>query len=144
MAWEEIAPRAGSRTGRAGVTCAWREVAGGWRLIITIGDEVRRQLDLDAGDYVTAQRDRTTNKLRLAKAKTGWRGHRRAWPNAEKGAHCICYNLPLDDIRMTAKKPAQQAAWQIEGGALVVTLPPWCATFVQVAPRAIPLREAGR
>jgi hypothetical protein len=129
--WEAIAPRSGERHGNGGVTVAWRSTSGRSYLVlvVTIGTIACEPLGLKTGDRIRVERDRMAGKLRLTPGnETGWKP---SWRKSPTGC-CAVMNVPLDDVTLTERKPAQAVKWDIENGAIVLKLPHWACPIVRV------------
>jgi hypothetical protein len=131
VTWENIAPRAGERIGNGGVTVAWRRVSNRGTLVlaVTLGSAACEALGFKKGQRATVQRDRIGGKLRVTpSADEGWKA---AWKESA-GATCAVLHIPLDDLTLTERKPAQAVKWEVEGNSIVLKLPPWACPIVRV------------
>ncbi len=149
MTWETIQTQLGRG---ATVTVSWRIVGGRGTpaMAVSLSKAAAARLGLTKPangaprQSVVVQRDRMAGKLRIFVADASVpRSEKRsvAW----KDAGCTL-SVPLDDVQMTQKKPAQDVPWSFEDGDryLVLKLPAWACPPVQVygGRPAIPLREA--
>lgn len=138
MAWETVVREPGGRS--FGVTVSWRTPGGRATpaLALSLGKETCRSLGLvkqakgQAAARVVVQRDRMAGKLRVVLATTEPPEHQRAV--AWKSDGCTI-TVPLDDVKLTENKPAQDVRWEFEGDrtALIVKLPPWACPLIQVS-----------
>ena len=131
MTWEAIAPRSGERHGNGGVTVAWRSTSGRnyMVLVLTLGTIACEPLGLKPGDRIRVDRDRMGGKLRVMPG--GNEGWKPSWRKSPSGC-CAVMNIPLDDVTLAERKPAQAVKWDIEGNSIVLKLPPWACPIVRV------------
>lgn len=137
--WETIRTVTNGRS--PGVRVAWRQAGDrqAMCLIVSLGGEVTRALGMTEVGHdgkrgrVVVQRNRMRGRLRIrAAVKDDLKGDTRAvsWKN-----ECATINVPLDDVALTEKKPAQDTAHTFEGKCVEIKLPHWAVTggFVQVS-----------
>jgi hypothetical protein len=136
VTWERISTELGRG---AAVTVSWR-IPGGRctpAMALSLSKAVCAQLGLqrrgtgEPPTRVYVERDRLAGKVRVQLApKTAARHECRA--AAWKDGSCTI-TVPLDDVKLAEKKPAQDVPWSIEGGWLVAKLPHWACPLVQVS-----------
>ena len=136
MTWERIQTHVGRGEH---VAVSWR-ISGGrstLALAVSISRSVCDRLGLRKNEpgqpvqRVIVERDRMGGKVRLRLAPEGAKrteSRHLAW----KDRGCTV-GIPLDDVKLKEKKPAQDVPWAIEDGWLTVKLPPWACPLVQVS-----------
>jgi hypothetical protein len=132
MTWERIETQA-IRGG--GVTVSWRVPNGRKNpaLAISIGRLVAEKARLEKGDRsrVIVERNKMAGKIRLRLAPKDALAHECrhvAWK--DKGCTVA---VPLEDVKLRERKPAQDALWSVEGEWLVIKLPHWACPLIQVS-----------
>lgn len=136
MTWERI----NTQLGRGDtVTVSWR-IPGGRAtpaLAVSLSKSVCQRVGLHKNEKgtpaqrVIVERDRMAGKIRIKIAPSGAPRHECrhvAW----KDAGCSI-GIPLDDVKLPGKKPAQDALWEVNDGWLVVKLPHWACPLIQVS-----------
>lgn len=136
MTWERI----NTQLGRADtVTVSWR-IPGGRAtpaMALSLSKSVCARLGLQKnikGEPVArvyVERDKLAGKIRVQQAPDSAARHECrhvAW----KDGGCTI-TVPLDDVKLPEKKPAQDVPWSIEGGWLVAKLPHWACPLIQVS-----------
>lgn len=136
MSWERIQTYVGRGEH---VAVSWR-ISGGRStpaLAVSISRDVCERLGLRKNEKgepvqrVVVERDRMAGKLRLQLAPPGTprtESRHLAW----KDRGCTV-GVPLEDVKLKEKKPAQDCAWLIEDGWLLVKLPHWACPLIQVS-----------
>lgn len=132
MGWETIITQVGRGDS---VTVSWR-VPGGRStpaMAVSLSKGVATTFGLVKGSRqaVVVQRDRMAGKLRLCIATGEPRHERRSMAWKDGGCAVV---VPLDDVRLTEKKPAQDVPWCFTDGGrhLEIKLPPWACPPVKV------------
>jgi hypothetical protein len=139
MSWERVVtpPRFADQ-----VTVSWR-IPGGRAtptLAVSLGRSICERLGLEKNDKgapvprVIVERDRMSGKLRVQRAAPGMskqESRHVAW----KDKACTI-TVPLTDVKLEGKKPAQDVPWSFEDGWLVVKLPHWACPLIQVSGKA--------
>lgn len=135
MEWERMTTKLGKGDS---VTVAWR-IPGGRAnpaLAISLSKGVTAQLGLQKTDKgknvprVIVERNRLRGMVRVRLAPAGTtRDESRAV--AWKDGGCAIA-VPLDEVTLKDKKPAQDCTWSIEGGWLTIKLPHWACPLIQV------------
>lgn len=139
MGWERITTQLGRGDT---VTVSWRTPGGRSTpaLTVSLSKSVCRRLGLFKNEKgqpvqrVIVERDRMSGKVRLGVAAQGTPRHdcrHVAW----KDGGCSV-GVPLDDVKLTEKKPAQDVAWEITDGWLVIKLPHWACPMIKVSGKA--------
>lgn len=132
MAWETITTQLSGRGGN--VSVAWR-VPGGRTsacLAVSMGSTVAAKFGLAKRARVMVQRDRMAGKLRITLAPAGTGRHETRCPAWKGNAACI--TVPLEDVKLTGTKPAQDVPWEFDAdGAIVLRLPHWACPLIQVS-----------
>jgi len=133
VTWERINTQLG-RT--ESVTVAWR-IPGGRAtpaMALSLSKAACARLGLEKikgqPSRVYVERDRMAGKVRVTKAPDSAMRHEAravAWKDG-----CCTITVPLDDVHLSEKKPAQDVPWSIEGGWMVVKLPHWACPVVRV------------
>lgn len=140
MTWETIAPRAGQRAKKGGVTVGWRKVSSArFCAVLTLSKDALALLGVsepgkdEPRPRIVVQRNREANALRLlaSDAPEAWALH---WKQG-----CGTVALPLDGVTLAVRQPAQKVEHSMDGAGLVVTLPDWAR--VKPPRPAIPLVE---
>lgn len=139
MGWERVITQIGR--GET-VTVSWR-VPGGRTtpaLAVSLSKSVCEKLNLrknqkgEPVQRVFVDRDKLAGKIRIGIAPPGTSRHECrhvAW----KDGGCTV-SVPLDDVKLTEKKPAQDVSWEISEGWLVVKLPHWACPIIKVTGKA--------
>ena len=135
MTWERVRTEA---IRGSGVTVSWRTQGGRKNpaLAVSIGKVVCEKLGLEKGttrlkSRVVVERNRVAGKLRLRLAPEELRAdavRHVAWK--DKGCTIA---VPMDDVKLSEKKPAQDVVWTLEDGWLVVKLPHWACPIVKIS-----------
>lgn len=136
MGWERITTQLGRGDT---VTVSWRTPGGRSTpaLTVSLSKSVCAKLGLSKNEKgqpvqrVVVERDRMAGRVRLAVAPQGTPRHdcrHVAW----KDGGCSV-GVPLDDVKLTEKKPAQDVAWEIKDGWLVIKLPHWACPMIHVS-----------
>lgn len=131
MAWEDVLPQVGrvAVEGRE-ITVAWRRTGSDTsnRLVISIAKVMMDRLGWGKGTRIRVQRDRLAGKVRLC-------GIPANAPQSEKRAAFTMRDndrtgqmiLRLDGLTLAETKKAEHVGYEVEGKALVFTLPDWAA-----------------
>lgn len=135
MEWERVSTKLGKGDS---VTVAWR-IPGGRAhpaLAISLSKGVTAQLGMQKTDKgknvprVIIERNRLRGLVRVRLAPAGaTRGESRAV--AWKDGGCAI-TVPLEELKLTELKPAQDCVWSIEDGWLIVKLPHWACPLIEV------------
>lgn len=137
--WERVKTQLGRGDS---VTVSWR-IPGGRAtpaLAVSLSKSVCQALGLRKNEKgqpvqrVIVERDRMAGKLRIGVAPAGTPRHECrhvAW----KDGGCSV-GVPLDDVKLSEKKKAQDVPWEVASGWLVVKLPHWACPLVQVSGKA--------
>ena len=136
MTWERLTTQLGRGDT---VTVSWRTPGGRSTpaLALSLSKTVCAKLGLAAGQKggppqrVYVERDRMAGKLRVKQAPESAARHECrhvAWK--DKGCSIT---IPMDDVKLAEKKPAQDVAWEItKDGWLVVKLPHWACPLIHI------------
>lgn len=131
MTWERIQTQLGRGDT---VTVSWR-IPGGRAtpvLSVSMSKSVTKSLGLVKGEKsrVIVERDRMAGKIRIGVAPNITPRHdcRHATWKMEGCA----ISIPLEDVLLKERKPAQDVAWSIDGGWLIIKLPQWACPIIQV------------
>jgi hypothetical protein len=131
MTWETVPFR-----GRS-ITVSWRKPGGigaKFQLSITIGSGACDAMGLRQGQRVVVQRDRVGGKMRLLVAPDdGTPGARRPTWKRSKNAVVAVVFVPMPDVRLDNKKPAQHVAHDVAPGELTLRLPHWACPLVRIS-----------
>jgi hypothetical protein len=139
MTWERIYTQLGRGDS---VTVSWR-IPGGRAtpaLAVSLSKSVCQRLGLTKNEKgsptqrVIVERDRMAGKLRMRIAPPGSSRHECRHVAWKDGGCSIA--VPLDDVKLSAKKPAQDVSWEVDAGWLVVRLPHWACPLIQVSGKA--------
>lgn len=133
--WETIRGVMGGTA--SGVTVAWRSNGPDQNvgLVVSIRGDLLERIGATRGkraQRVVVQRNRSTHRLRISLAAPGT-----AWCSTrglkwKEGRGLI--QVPLPDIELAERKPAQDTLYVVSEKHIEVKLPPWAATgFVKVA-----------
>lgn len=137
MTWERITTQLGRGDT---VTVSWRTPGGRTTpaLSVSLSKTVCEKVGLKADrkgipkQRVYVERDRIGGKIRLTLAPPSAPRHECrhvAWK--DKGCSIA---VPMDDVKISERKPAQDVAWNITGdGWLVIKLPHWACPIVQIS-----------
>jgi hypothetical protein len=133
--WEPVKTRLGRGDQ---VAVSWR-ITGGRAtpaLAVSLSKSVCERMGLEKNEKgapvqrVVVERDRVRGRVRLRLAPAGLpRSECRHMAWKDKGC---TVGVPLDDVKLTTTKPAQDVPWSIEDGWLVVKLPPWACPPIRV------------
>jgi hypothetical protein len=135
MTWERIHTQIGRGDT---VTVSWR-IPGGRgtpTLCVSISRSVTEKLGLVKGEKnrVIVERNKMAGKVRVGVAPKNTPRHECRHVAWKEGSCTI--PVPLDDVNIKDKKPAQDVAWSIDTGWLVVKLPAWACPVIQVSGKA--------
>lgn len=136
MTWERIQTQLGRGDT---VTISWR-VPGGRSspaLSVSISRSVTKRLGLMKGEKsrVICERDKMAGKLRICLA--GQNAPRHECRHVAWKYESCAISIPLDDVQVKDRKPAQDVLWSVEDEWLVIKLPQWACPIIQVLGKAV-------
>lgn len=131
MTWERIQTQLGRGDT---VTVSWRIPGGRVApvLSVSVSRSVTKSLGLVKGENsrVIVERDRMAGKVRIGVAPKSTPRHDCRHVIWKEGGCAIA--VPLEDVNLKERKPAQDVAWSVDGGWLVIKLPQWACPMIQV------------